>query len=220
MGVTKRPWGYMVTLFKTKSMWVKFIHAKGRLSLQNHKNRTEYHLGFTKVLPGEKHRLQRGMFFELATGKPTEEDIVRYEDDYNRLRVVVASGYFNPLHSGHVKLLEEARKLGDYLIVIVNNDKQVKLKGSVPFMKEGERMKIVSSLKCVDEVVLSIDKDRTVVKTLASIPNVKIFAKGGDSTPSNVPEIAICEAKGIELVLGVGGKKTQSSSWLIKNARN
>lgn len=132
-------------------------------------------------------------------------------------KIVVASGYFNPLHSGHLYYLEKAKKLGDKLIVIVNNDKQVKLKGSIPFMNENERVKIISSLKCVDKVFLSIDKDKTVCKSLEYLkPN--FFAKGGDSTPKNVPELNLCKKLGARVVFNVGGKKTNSSSILIKKS--
>ena len=127
---------------------------------------------------------------------------------------VVTSGYFNPVHIGHITLFREAKRLGDYLIVIVNNDHQVKLKGSKLFMDEKERCAIIKSLKYVDEVVLSIDRDKTIKRTLSMIrPN--IFAKGGDSTPENVPEIDVCRTHDIELVFGVGGGKIQSSSWLL-----
>ncbi len=126
---------------------------------------------------------------------------------------VCTSGYFNPLHMGHVRLLEEARKLGDRLVVIVNNDKQVALKGSKPFMNELERCEIVRALGCVDEVVLSLDEDRSVCKTLAMV-KPDIFAKGGDSTPDNVPEQSLCDSMGTQIVFGVGGEKIQSSSWL------
>lgn len=74
-------------------------------------------------------------------------------------RVVVVSGYFNPIHSGHIDYLESAKERGDYLIVIVNNDHQVSLKGSDPFMDENERLRIVKSLRCVDKAVISIDED-------------------------------------------------------------
>lgn len=124
------------------------------------------------------------------------------------MKRICTSGYFNCLHIGHILLLEEAKKLGDWLTVIVNNDEQVKLKGSKPFMKEIERCAIIKALRCVDEVVLSIDADRTILKTLTMI-KPDIFAKGGDSTPDNVPEKGICE-----IVYGVGGDKIQSSSWL------
>ncbi len=126
---------------------------------------------------------------------------------------VVTSGYFNPLHIGHLKLIEEASKLGGYLTVIVNNDDQVLLKSGKPFMNEKERCAIVRALKYVDEVVLSVDSDRTICKTLEMLkPN--IFAKGGDSTIDNIPEREICDKFDISIVLGVGGDKIQSSSWL------
>lgn len=132
--------------------------------------------------------------------------------------VVVASGYFNPLHVGHVRYFKEAKKLGTKLIVIVNTDEQAKIKGSTLFMKEKERAEIVSSLRPVDDVVMSIDKDRTVRKTLEFI-KPDIFTKGGDSTLDNVPEKEVCERLGIKLVFVKGGK-VQSSSWLINKCMN
>lgn len=139
------------------------------------------------------------------------------------MKVVITSGYFNPLHIGHLNLISESKKLGDFLIVIVNNDEQVKMKGSVPFMSQDERMEVVKALKYVDEAFLSIDNDRTVMKSLEEIfkkyqSNELIFAKGGDSTPDNVPEEWACKKFGARLIFGVGGGKIQSSSWLISNA--
>lgn len=129
------------------------------------------------------------------------------------MKIVCTSGYFNPVHIGHIKLLEDAKAQGDYLVVIVNNDEQVTLKGSKVFMDENERCAIIKALRCVDEVVLSIDTDKTIIKTLKMIkPN--IFAKGGDSTPANVPEQDICDELGIQIIYGIGGNKIQSSSWL------
>ena len=128
--------------------------------------------------------------------------------------VVVASGYFNPLHKGHIEYLEKAKLYGDYLIVIVNNDKQRELKGSKEFMDEDERMAIVSALRCVDEVRLCVDLDSSVSKTLTHIkPN--IFAKGGDRYSSEIPESKICNELGIEIIDGLGNK-IKSSSWLLK----
>lgn len=134
------------------------------------------------------------------------------------MRTIVTSGYFNPLHIGHVQLLEQAKALGDRLVVIVNNDEQVRLKGSVPFMSEAERLAIVLSLKCVDEARVSIDTDRTVKRTLESIGKFDIFAKGGDSTLDNVPEWETCRKLGAVVQIGVGGEKVQSSSWLLRPA--
>lgn len=130
------------------------------------------------------------------------------------MKVVCTSGYFNPLHKGHVEYMEKAKALGDKLVVIVNNDHQRALKGSKKFMDEQERMIIVRALRCVDEVVLSIDEDSSVCKTLEMI-KPDIFAKGGDRFNSEIPEAKVCERLGIEMVDGLGGK-IQSSSWLLK----
>lgn len=130
------------------------------------------------------------------------------------MKVICTSGYFNPLHKGHVEYMEKAKALGDKLVVIVNNDRQRALKGSKEFMDEQERMIIVRALRCVDEVVLSIDEDSSVSKTLEMI-KPDIFAKGGDRFNSEIPEAKVCERLGIEMVDGLGGK-IQSSSWLLK----
>lgn len=130
--------------------------------------------------------------------------------------VVAVSGYFNPLHVGHIEMLKEAKGLGDYLVVIVNNDVQVGLKGRVPFMSEKDRVKIIEALKGVDEVFLSIDKDLSVCKSLRAVkPN--IFGNGGDRNRSNIPENKILDELNIKTVDNLG-KKIRSSSILIKDA--
>lgn len=139
-------------------------------------------------------------------------------------KIVVTSGYYNPIHIGHINLMREAKKIGDFLVVIVNNDEQVKVKGSFPFMPEQERVEIVKALSFVDEVVLSADSDKAVSKTLEQIfqrynDKKLFFAKGGDSTMENVPELSICEKYNANLILAVGGNKVQSSSWLIEKSR-
>ena len=128
--------------------------------------------------------------------------------------IVAASGYFNPLHKGHIEYLQKAKDLGDYLVVIINNDKQRELKGSKEFMNQDERMAIVSALRCVDEVVLCVDIDNSVSRTL-SIIKPDIFAKGGDRYSSEIPESTVCGELGIKIVDGLGNK-IQSSSWLLK----
>jgi cytidyltransferase-like protein len=140
-------------------------------------------------------------------------------------RVVVVSGYFNPIHIGHINLMAEAKKIGDYLVVIVNNDEQVKLKGSHPFMPELERIEIIKAIGFVDEVFLSVDKDKSVVESLKIIakkyPEELYFANGADRNLSNIPEAEICQKLNIKTIDGVGGKKVQSSSWLLaKNSKN
>ncbi len=130
--------------------------------------------------------------------------------------VVIVSGYFNPLHVGHIEYIEKAEKLGKELIIIVNNDKQVKLKGK-PFMPELERVKIMSALKTNADIQLSIDEDRSVSKTLRFLHAIKwrdkiIFANGGD-VKKNCREKQTCKELGIKCVYRLG-KKIQSSSWL------
>ena len=131
--------------------------------------------------------------------------------------VVAASGYFDPLHVGHIECLEMAKKLGDKLVVIVNNAEQTKAKKGFEFMPFKERIKIMNSLKIVDEVFESIDEDSSVCESLAKIkPN--IFAKGGDRNVGNIPEKEIREKYNIKIIDGLG-EKIQASSELIKNAR-
>ena len=127
--------------------------------------------------------------------------------------IVCVSGYFNPLHVGHIEYFEKSKKLGTKLVVIVNNDKQSILKKGTSFMPEDERLKIIRSLKIVDMAVLSIDEDRTVCKTLESV-RPDIFTNGGDQNNETIPERGICEKLNIKLVDGLG-LKIQASSWLL-----
>ena len=128
--------------------------------------------------------------------------------------IICASGYFNPIHYGHIEYLQKSKDMGTKLIVIVNNDKQSVLKKGKSFMPEDERLKVVRSLSCVDFAILSVDEDRTVCKTLKLIyPD--IFTNGGDQTNDTIPEKVICEELGVKLVDGLGDK-IQSSSWLLK----
>ena len=136
-------------------------------------------------------------------------------------KAVIVSGYFNPIHKGHLEYFNNAKVLADELFVIVNNDHQRALKGSKEFQKEEERMIIVSNIKAVDKAILSIDKDRTVCATLQRIAKKYgdefelTFANGGDQNNDTIPERAICEEVGIDLIDGLGDK-IQSSSWLLK----
>jgi len=134
---------------------------------------------------------------------------------------VIVSGYFNPIHKGHLEYFNNAKELADELFVIVNNDHQRGLKGSKEFQKEDERMIIVSNIRAVDHAVLSIDEDRTVSATLAAIAEKYgeeyelAFANGGDQNNDTIPERAVCDEMGIALIDGLGDK-IQSSSWLLK----
>ena len=138
-------------------------------------------------------------------------------------KYVIVSGFFNPLHEGHLKMFEEAKKLGKHLIVIVNNDKQQLLKKGKIIMSELERLRIIKALKMVDTARLAFDEDGTVVNTLEYYGKVfkgsgLVFANGGDrKDKETVPETKICEEYKIEMVFGVGGfEKTNSSSNINK----
>ena len=135
---------------------------------------------------------------------------------------IIVSGYFNPIHKGHIEYLNKAKYLGDSLFVIVNSDHQRVLKGSKVFQEEEERVFIVSNIKSVDYCILSIDTDRTVCKTIEKIAidfgaDYELsFANGGDQNNNTIPEKPICDQLGISLIDGLG-EKIQSSSWLLKS---
>ena len=137
-------------------------------------------------------------------------------------RGIIVSGYFNPLHKGHLEYFKNAKSQGDALFVIVNSDLQRELKGSEKFQDEEERIFIISNLKLVDQTILSIDQDRTVIKTIEKVYTTFCqeynfsFANGGDQNNNTIPERDICEKLGIQLIDGLG-QKIQSSSWLLKN---
>ncbi len=138
--------------------------------------------------------------------------------------VVAVSGGFDPIHIGHIRMIQEARKLGDKLVVILNNDHWLRNKKGFVFMSETERKEIIESIRGVDKVIVTDhkphDEDRSVCRALRAL-KPDIFANGGDRKPDGdpVPEVTLCNELGIRLVynLGVGGK-VQSSSWLIKKA--
>jgi cytidyltransferase-like protein len=134
------------------------------------------------------------------------------------MSIACVSGYFDPIHIGHIEYFKLAKQNADKLMVIVNNDEQAILKKGRAFMPADERIKIIQELKCVDFVVKSVDLDRTVCKTLSvASPRPTFFCNGGDQNNNSIPEAAICLELGIELVDGLGDK-IQSSSWLIKGA--
>ena len=135
-------------------------------------------------------------------------------------KAIIVSGYFNPIHKGHLEYFHNAKKLADELFVIVNSDLQRDLKGSKPFQKEDERMIIIESIKGIDKAILSIDQDRTVCETIRQIVSDfgkeydLAFANGGDQNNDSIPEKPICDELGVKLIDGLGDK-IQSSSWLL-----
>ncbi|MHB1196518.1 MAG: adenylyltransferase/cytidyltransferase family protein [Lutibacter sp.] len=135
-------------------------------------------------------------------------------------KAIIVSGYFNPIHKGHIEYFNKAKAQGDKLFVIVNNDFQHELKGSKEFQTESERVFIVENLKAVDKVFLSIDQDRTVCETIRLISQELSkeyqlgFANGGDQNNTSIPEVPVCRELGIDLIDGLGDK-IQSSSWLL-----
>ena len=140
------------------------------------------------------------------------------------MRIAVVSGYFNPLHVGHLRMMLAARALGDRLVVIVNNDDQQQLKMGRIILAAEHRMEIVAALAVVDEVVPAVDADASVNATLALLRERYrdadlVFANGGDrSDPEMVAEIETCRRLGIEVVLGVGGSDKADASSRINRA--
>jgi D-beta-D-heptose 7-phosphate kinase/D-beta-D-heptose 1-phosphate adenosyltransferase len=140
-------------------------------------------------------------------------------------KIVMVSGGFDPVHIGHVRMYIEARKLGDELVLLLNNDNWLRLKKGYVFMPEQERKEILEALEAVDRVVISSHKKNT--KDISVCEDIKlirphIFANGGDRKPDGdpVPEVAVCEELGIEMVYNVGhGGKIRSSSDLVKKAK-
>ena len=136
--------------------------------------------------------------------------------------LVIASGYFNPVHKGHIEYLTKSKELGDRLFVIVNNDKQREMKGSKEFMNENERKLVIETLKPVDWAVVAVDTDnRQVDKSIKMLYELYkdefqnfIFSNGGDQTQYTIAEGDICRKLGIKMVFGLGDK-IQSSSWLL-----
>lgn len=147
------------------------------------------------------------------------------------MKIAIVSGGFDPIHGGHIELMKRAKKLADHLVVILNSDEFLEVKKGKPFMPYEDRLAVIESLRFVDMVVPSIDKDQTVKETLRKLSECRtilskdipyetlIFCNGGDRTSGeNTPEHAVCEQLGIETVYGLGDK-IQSSSRLISNSK-
>ena len=146
-------------------------------------------------------------------------------EETKKQKAIIVSGYFNPIHKGHIEYFHSARQVANKLIVIVNNDYQRRLKGSKEFMKEDERVMIVKELKIVDYVYLSIDDSRDVSLSIKKINEELsyqyelLFGNGGDQNNETIPEVKVCKDLNIKLIDGLGDK-IQSSSWLLKKTND
>lgn len=139
------------------------------------------------------------------------------------MKIVATSGGFDPIHIGHIKLLKEAKSLGDRLVVILNNDNWLKFKKGFVFMPEHERAEIIKAIRYVDDVIVTKHEPTTTdISICKELEELKpdIFANGGDRKPDGdpIPEVELCKRLGIEIVYNVGGDKAQSSSNLVHRA--
>jgi len=126
------------------------------------------------------------------------------------MKTVAISGYFDPLHVGHLEYIKQAKELGDYLIVIINNDKQAIKKKGKSFMNQDDRLDIIKALKWVDAAVIAVDKDGSVNQTLRNL-RPDIFANGGDRNFNEAPEKELQDEWELELIHGLGNKIRSSS---------
>jgi cytidyltransferase-like protein len=140
------------------------------------------------------------------------------------MKIVIVSGFFNPLHGGHLNMIEAAARMGDKLIVIVNNDIQQVMKKDKIILSEQNRARLMGALRDVDEVMISVDDDPTVIKSLEKVAQLYpddqlVFANGGDrDSEKAVPETDVCRKYNIQMVFGVGGDDKADSSTRINQA--
>jgi cytidyltransferase-like protein len=137
-------------------------------------------------------------------------------------QVAIVSGYFNPIHIGHLRMIKAARAMAPHLLVIVNNDAQQLLKKGRILMTEDDRHAIVAELRCVDEAIIAVDQDPTVVASLRRVRELHptaelLFCNGGDRSPSGdpAPEAVLADEIGLQMLYGVGGEDKADSSTRI-----
>ncbi len=159
----------------------------------------------------------------LISPKPSLGAVIHsfMKNNKKQKKIVMVSGGFDPIHPGHTRLFEEAKKLGDKLVVVINNDNWIRMKKGNGFMSEKDRAEVISSFRHVDEVFISEHKKNTkdisICKELSKI-KPHIFANGGDRFADNIPEFKLCNELGIKMVFNVGkGGKIRSSSKLLKD---
>ena len=134
-------------------------------------------------------------------------------------KIVIATGGFDPVHSGHTAYLQASRNLGDHLIVGLNSDAWLERKKGRAFMPWAERANIVSHLRFVDRVIEFNDNDNTAIEAIQTVKTMfpwakLVFANGGDRTKDNIPEMVFDD---VEFIFGVGGEdKANSSSWILE----
>lgn len=160
----------------------------------------------------------------LSLVNMTLKDLKTYMEEHDE-SVVITSGGFDPIHKGHIEYLKLAKNISNKakLICIANDDNFLKCKKGYNFYTIEDRIAILSAIKYVDYIIIAIDKDQTVCKTIEKIHealkntmcNKIIFAKGGDRNTNNIPEKIVCDKLGIEIVDGLG-EKVQSSSSLVE----
>ena len=139
------------------------------------------------------------------------------------MKVVAIAGGFDPVHKGHIRLIQEAARLGGKLVIILNNDNWLKKKKGFAFMAEDERAEVLRAIRGIDEVIITSHQenpaDMSVCKEVEDL-KPDIFANGGDRFADDIPEFKLCNKLGIKMVFNVGGKKAQSSSGLVKKVQN
>lgn len=144
-------------------------------------------------------------------------------EDKKEKIIVAVSGGFDPVHIGHVRMFNEAKKLGDELVVILNNDNWLHFKKGFAFMPEEERKEVIEGFAAVDRVIITAHEPDTVdISICRELQEIRphVFANGGDRKDDNIPEYGLCEELGIQMVFNIGsGGKVQSSSLLVSKAR-